>query len=170
MAEARAVDPVCRQVMTVDVEVGPFQVVGPMGKGTRRILPYLGGTFRIAAQTGGSFRTPEVSGTVAGGADYQVLHGDSLVELDARMTLRTDDGHYLLVRAAGRRFAPPAVVQRLLAGDPVGRDEYYGCSATVVETGAPGLEWMNYHQFIGNARTEKNVHHVRYFAIDYVVS
>ena len=47
------------------------------------------------------------------------------------------------------------------------RTDYYGCSAVAIETSAPGLEWMNYHQFIGNARTEKNMHHVRYFAVDY---
>ena len=34
-------------------------------------------------------------------------------------------------------------------------------------TAAPALAWMNYHQFLGNARTEKSVHHIRYFAVDY---
>ncbi len=169
MGEPKLVDPICRHVLTVHAQVGAFQVVGPTGKGTRRILPFLGGTFHIPAQKGGTFRTPEVKGTVVGGEDCQVLHGDSLVELDARMTLRTDAGHYILLRASGRRYAPPEVIKRLLAGDPVGRDEYYGCSSAAIEASVPGLEWMSHHQFIGNARTEKTVHHVRYFAIDYPV-
>ncbi len=169
MAEPKLVDPICRHVLTTHTEVGPFQVVGPMGKGIRRVMPILGGTFHIPAQKGGSFQTPEVKGIVVGGADWQILHGDSLSVLDARITLRTDAGHYILLCASGRRYAPPGVLQRLLAGDAVGRDEYYGCSSTVIETSAPGLEWMNYHQFIGNARTEKSMHHVRYFAIDYPV-
>jgi hypothetical protein len=163
----KVIDPICRHVLTVHAEVGDWQVIGDMGKGVRRILPYLGGTFEMPAQKGGTFSTPEVKGTIVGGADWQILHSDSLSELDARMTLRTDSGHHILIRASGRRYAPPAVLKRLLAGEPVGRDEYYGCSSSVFETSAPGLEWMNHHQFIGNARTEKSVHHVRYFAIDY---
>ena len=166
-SDVKLVDPVCRLALITHVEVGPWQTVGDMGRGVRRILPMLGGTFEIPAQKAGSFSTPQVQGTVVGGADWQVLHGDSYSELDARITLRTEGGHYLLLRASGRRYAPPDVIKRLLAGDPVQRDEYYGCSATVIETSAPELKWMNYHQFIGNARTEGNVHHVRYFAIDY---
>ena len=163
----KLIDPVCTLAFTTSVEVGPWQVVGDMGRGIRRILPMLGGTFRIPAQKAGTFKTPEVKGTVVGGADWQILHSESLAELDARITLKTDDGHFILLRASGRRFAPPDVLKRLIAGDAVQRDEYYGVSSTVVETSAPGLAWMNYHQFIGNARTEGNVHHVRYFAIDY---
>ena len=159
--------PVCTLAFTTSVEVGPWQVVGDMGRGIRRILPMLGGTFRIPAQKAGTFKTPEVKGTVVSGADWQILHSESLAELDARITLKTDDGHFILLRASGRRFAPPDVLKRLIAGDDVQRDEYYGVSSTVVETSAPGLAWMNYHQFIGNARTEGNMHHVRYFAIDY---
>jgi len=165
--DVKLVDPICRYVLTTHAEVGSMQMVGQMGKGLRRILPILGGTFHIPSQKGCTFETPEIKGVVVGGADWQILHSDSLAELDARITLRTDDGHYILLRASGRRYAPPDVLKRLLAGDPVGRNEYYGCSSTVIETSAPGLEWMNYHQFIGNARTEKSVHHVRYFAIDY---
>ena len=165
--EIKSVDPVCRLALTTRVEVGPIQLIGDSGHGIRRILPMLGGSFHIPAQNAGTFNTLEVKGTIVGGADWQVLHGDSLSELDARITLKTDSGHYILLRASGRRFAPPGVLKRLLAGEPVGRDEYYGCSATVAETSAPGLEWMNHHQFIGNARTEQSIHHVRYFAIVY---
>jgi hypothetical protein len=168
-AGVKLVDPVCTLAFSTSVEVGPWQVVGNMGKGVRRILPMLGGTFHIPAQEAGTFHTREVRGTVVGGADWQVIHSDSLSELDARITLKTEDGHFILLRASGRRFAPPDVLKRLLAGEPVQRTEYYGVSSTVVETSAPGLEWMNYHQFVGNARTEGSIHHVRYFAIDYPV-
>jgi hypothetical protein len=163
----KVVDSVCRHVMTTHAEVGDWQVIGDMGRGVRRILPFLGGTFEIPAQKGGTFATPEVKGTIVGGADWQILHGESLSELDARITLRTESGHYIFIRASGRRYAPPDVLQRLLAGEPVGRDEYYSCSSTVIETSVLGLQWMNHHQFIGNVRTERSVHHVRYFAIDY---
>ena len=155
--------------MTIHAEYGAPQVVGPMGKGTRRIHPIFGGTFELHAVAGGTFDCPALSGTVEGGGDWQTLHGDALSILDARITLKTQDGHYLYIQAAGRRFAPPDVLKRLLSGAPVERKEYYGVSSTVIETAAPGLEWMNYHQFLGNARTEKSVHHIRYFAVDYPV-
>jgi hypothetical protein len=89
-ADAKPVDPICRLAPTTRVEVGPWQTVGEMGKGVRRILPMLGGTFHIPAQNGSTFTTPEVWGSVVGGADWQVLHGDSLAKLDARIPPRTE--------------------------------------------------------------------------------
>ncbi len=165
--EMKLVDPVFRLAFTTHVEVGPWQVIGEMGKGVRRILPMLGGTFHIPAQKGGTFETPEVKGTVVSGADWQILHSESLASLDARITLLTQDGHYIFLRAEGRRYASPEVLKRLVAGEVVQRTDYYGASSTVIETSAPGLEWMNHHLFIGNARTEKAMHHVRYFVVDY---
>ena len=165
--EMKLVDPIVRHVMTIHAEYGPPQTVGPTGKGTRRIHPILGGTFEILAVSGGTFESPATTGTVTGGGDWQMLHGDALSLLDARITLKTSDGHYIYVQAAGRRYAPPEVLRRLLNGEPVQRREYYGVSSTTIETSAPGLTWMNYHQFLGNARTEKSVHHIRYFAVDY---
>ena len=47
------------------------------------------------------------------------LHGDALSILDARITLKTGDGHYIYVQGAGRRYAPPDVLKRLLDGEPV---------------------------------------------------
>ena len=64
---------------------------------------------RAAGALAGSAFGP--AGTVVGGADWQILHGESLAELDARITLRTDDGHFILLRASGRRFAPPDVLK-----------------------------------------------------------
>ena len=40
-------------------------------------------------------------------------------------------------------------------------------SAVSIETGSPELLWMNHHAFIGNARSEKNVQHLRFFVVDY---
>ena len=168
MAQAfKLVDPVLKHVMTVHAEYGSAQLVGTTGKGTRRIHPILGGTFEIHAVSGGTFETVAMEGLVLGGGDWQTLHGDSLSLLDARITLQTADGNYLYVQASGRRFAPPDVLKRLVSGELVQRKEYYGVSSTLIETAAPGLEWMNYHQFLGNARTDKTLHHIRYFAVDY---
>ena len=55
-------DPVLRLVMTLRVDCTPFEAVGDMGKGIRRIMHLTGGTFEIPAQTGGTFSTPLVRG------------------------------------------------------------------------------------------------------------
>lgn len=162
------IDPVLRLAMTMQVECGPFEMVGEMGKGIRRVQQLKGGRFEILAQRGGSFETPAKKGVVLGGYDWQILHGESLAELDARYNLRTDDGHLIYVRAAGRRYATPEILARLMRGEPAqrGRD-YYGASTPLIETGDPDLLWMNHHAFVGNSRSEPGVQNIRFFVVDY---
>jgi hypothetical protein len=92
------IDPVLRLVMTVKIDCTPFETVGQMGKGVRRIMQLTGGTFEILAQTGGTFSTPAVRGVVLGGYDWQILHSDSLAELDVRYNLRTERGDLIYVQ------------------------------------------------------------------------
>ena len=103
------IDPVLRLAMTLRVQCTPFETVGDMGKGIRRIMHLTGGTFEIPGQTAGTFSTPAVRGVVVGGYDWQILHSDSLAELDARYNLRTDDGGLIYVHASGRRYASPEI-------------------------------------------------------------
>ena len=162
------IDPVLRLVMTLRVTCTPFEAVGDMGKGVRRIMNLTGGTFEIPEQTGGTFSTPAVKGIVLGGYDWQILHSDQLAELDARYNLRTEDGHLIYIRALGRRYASPEILQKLLRGEPAQRGpNYYGASTPIIETGAPHLRWMNHHAFIGNSRSEPNAQNLRIFAVDY---
>ncbi|HXE29607.1 MAG TPA: DUF3237 family protein, partial [Stellaceae bacterium] len=67
-------DPVLRLAMSLRVDCTPFEVVGDMGKGIRRIQTLTGGTFEVPAQTGGAFSTKAVKGAVLGGHDWQILH------------------------------------------------------------------------------------------------
>src|SRR6185437_16931776 len=120
-------DPVLRLAMRLRVDCAPFEIVGDMGKGVRRIQHLTGGSFEVPAQDGGTFSTPLVKGEVLGGYDWQILHSDRYAELDARYNLRTDDGHLVYVRASGRRYASPEALQKLLRGEPVPRGpDYYG--------------------------------------------
>jgi hypothetical protein len=163
-----ALDPVLRLAMTLRVDCMPFETVGETGKGIRRIMHLTGGTFEIPAQTGGTFSTQAVKGTVLSGYDWQLLHSDQLAELDARYNLRTDDGHLIYVRASGRRYASPEILQKLMRGEPAQRGpDYYGASTPIIETAAPGLAWMNHHAFIGNSRSEPNAQNLRFFVVDY---
>jgi hypothetical protein len=54
-----------------------------------------------------------------GGADGQLIRPDGVAELDVRVTVRTDDGVFVLVKGFGLRHVPDAVMRRLAAGEPV---------------------------------------------------
>ncbi len=92
------------------VQVGPPLEIGPTVHGSRRIVPILGGTFDGPAMKGR---------VLPGGADWQIVHADGFSELDTRYTLETESGDVIYVQNRGVRHASPAVMTRLLAGEPV---------------------------------------------------
>jgi hypothetical protein len=110
--------------------------LGDVAKGGRRIVPI----------TGGDFSGPGMRGAVLpGGADWQVLRGDGVAELEARYTLRTEDDALIYVRNHGLRHGPPEVIAALAAGQPVDPSRYYFRGATFFETGAARYAWLTKH-------------------------
>lgn len=91
--ECMDMDPYAReddQILRARVGIGSFLSVGNSKYGSRRIIPITGGTF-----------SGDISGSVdEGGADFQ-LTTDAGLSLEARYTLRTNDGEYILVRNCG---------------------------------------------------------------------
>ena len=84
--------------------------IGDVAKGGRRIIPI----------AGGEFSGPQIRATVLpGGADWQVLRHDGVAELEARYTLRSDDGALIYVRNHGLRHGPPEIMAALAAGRSV---------------------------------------------------
>lgn len=76
-------------VLTETVALGSSISIGESKRGNRNIIPITGGTV-----------SGRLEGTVVpGGADYQLLTGGAT--LDARYTLKGDDGEYVLVRNCG---------------------------------------------------------------------
>ncbi len=116
--------------------VGAPLDLGDVGKGGRRIVPI----------TGGDFSGPQLCRRgVPGGADWQVLRSDGVAELEARYTLRTDDGALIYVRNHALRHGPAAVMAALAAGEAVPPGAYYFRGATFFETGAMRYVWMTRH-------------------------
>jgi hypothetical protein len=75
-------------IMEAVVEVGDMQEVGSTPLGLRRIIPI----------TGGTFAGPGMKGEVLpGGADWQIVRPDGIREIEARYTLKTDDGCLIYV-------------------------------------------------------------------------
>lgn len=118
----------------VRAQVGAMVDLGEVLPGRRR---------RIVPITGGRFDGPELRGHILpGGADWQIVHADGFTELDSRYTLETDRGEVVGVRNAGIRRAPPDVMERLLAGEPVDPDLVYFRTVPTFETSAPRLQWL----------------------------
>ena len=76
-------------VFTESVTLGASLSVGASKRGTRNIIPITGGTV-----------TGRLTGTIlSGGADYQLI--GSTTKLDAKYTLSSNDGEFVLVRNCG---------------------------------------------------------------------
>jgi len=121
-------------------QVGPPLDIGPVPAGRRRIVPILGGTFEGSGLKGR---------ILPGGADWQIVRVDGLVELDTRYTLETEDGRLIYVQNLGLRHASPEVTAKLLAGEPVDPSQVYFGTVPKFETSAPELAWLMRSIFVG---------------------
>jgi hypothetical protein len=129
-----SVTPDLQLLYTSRIDIAPLLDIGNTPHGHRRIINILGG----------AFSGPRLSGRILpGGADWQVVRGDGIVEVDARYSLETDDGALIYIRNWGLRRGPPAVIARLAAGEAVDPGEYYFRTTPVFETGAAQYAWLN---------------------------
>jgi len=121
-------------LFSVTLTVAPPQLLGKTPLGDRRIVPV----------TGGSFEGPKLRGTVEpGGSDWILLRPDGALQLDVRLTLKTDDGALIGMTYRGYRHGPSAVIERLNRGEAVDPSEYYFRTAPYFETSAPLYDWLN---------------------------
>jgi hypothetical protein len=130
--------------------------LGDVGKGGRRIVPI----------AGGEFSGPHIRGQVLpGGADWQVLRHDGVAELEARYTLRSDDGTLIYVRNLGLRHGPPDVMATLAAGRPVDPTSYYFRGATFFETSDARYGWMTKSIIVCVGEREPAVVKLRFYQL-----
>jgi Protein of unknown function (DUF3237) len=128
--------PTLELILEVRARVDPPQDLGDVAKGARRIVPI----------TGGEFAGPFLRGDVLpGGADWQILRSDGVAELEARYTLRTDDGALIYVRNLALRHGPADVMAALGAGQRVDPGRYYFRGAAFFETSDARYAWLTRH-------------------------
>ena len=121
-------------LLRAEITLAPAQELGDTPRGRRRIIPI----------TGGSFAGERLSGRVLpGGADWQVIRGDGVAELEARYTLETSDGALIYVRNDGYRHGPPEVLRRIAAGEAVDPTLYYMRATPRFETSDERYAWLN---------------------------
>src|SRR5215510_9250988 len=118
----------------VTVKVAAPQLIGPVLMGERRIIPIVGGRFE----------GPKIRGEILpGGADWQIVSADGTASLEARYTLRTEDGALIYVRNTGVRHGPPDALAAIARGEQVDPTKYYFRGLPTFETGEKKYAWLN---------------------------
>jgi hypothetical protein len=141
----------------VRVKVAPPTEVGQVLAGRRRIVQILSGTFE----------GPRLRGKVVpGGADWQIIQADGFSQLDTRYTLETDKGQIIYVQNKGVRDAPPDVMKKLLAGEPVSPSLVYFRTVPTFETSAPDLQWLVRSVFVGTGERYPDDVVIRFFRLE----
>lgn len=82
-------------VFTLDIEIGAPREVGATAAGFRRVIPI----------TGGRVHGPQLEGKVLpGGADWNLMRADGVVEVWARYEIETTEGTIISVINEGSAF------------------------------------------------------------------
>jgi len=123
-----------RHLMSLSLKISEMQDLGKTPLGHRR----------VAVADGGSFEGTRLKGTVLkGGSDWVLERTDGALQLDVRLTLRTDDGELIGMTYRGTRHGPAKVIERLNRGEPVDPSDYYFRTAAFFETSSAKYGWLN---------------------------
>ena len=134
----------------------PPQELGVTTYGKRRIIPI----------TGGTFEGPKMKGTIlAGGADWQTVRTDGSADLEARYTLKTDDGVLIYIQNKGIRTGKPEVLARLGKGEKVDPSEYYMRTAASFEVAEGKYSWLNKSVIISTGMRNANSVILRFYKV-----
>jgi hypothetical protein len=135
-------------------ELDAPQLIGTTPAGGRRVLYVKSGTFD----------GPRLKGEVLpGGGDWTLERPDGTIQLDVRITLRTEDGALIYVTYRGVLDASQEVLRRLRSGEPVDPKEYYFRTTPVFETSAEQYRWVNRIVTVGvGKRTKTGVEYAIY--------
>ena len=142
-----------RPLMTVRITAGPSQKLGTVPHGTRLIVPV----------TGGDFEGPRLRGKILpGGGDWLLLRADSVLELDLRITLETDDHALIYMTFQGLRHGPADAIAALGRGEVVDPTRYYFRTVPRFETSAETYAFLNriVAVGVGETRPDGAVHRI----------
>lgn len=149
-------EPRLERVADGHVELGPALDLGETPQGRRRLIPILGGRLvgpRLHARV------------VPGGADFQLVIGPTLVTLQARYMVETEQGERVYIENEGVRVASPDVIARLNRGERVEPELVYTRTRPRFETAAPGLAWLMNSLFVGTAQRAPDHVRVAFFRV-----
>jgi Protein of unknown function (DUF3237) len=144
-------------LMRLAVEVGEVVSLGPAPTGERRVVAITGGRFDSDDGWRGQ--------VLPGGADWQLLRGDGVLEVDARYVLQDERGARVQVISRGLRHGPPEVIAALARGEAVDPSLYYFRTALRFETAAAELVHLNHVVAVGIGARESRLVRLNVFAL-----
>ena len=156
MTDVSLAAPTLERFADLSVQVGAPVEVGAMPHGARRLIPILGGT--CSARDWSARVLP-------GGADFQLVVNERMARLEARYVLETDAGDRIYVVNDAIRTAAPAVMARLVRGEPVDPANVYFRCVPRFEVAAPALRWMMERMFVGTGLRRPDEVVMRFFEV-----
>ncbi|MEV8375932.1 DUF3237 domain-containing protein [Kribbella sp. NPDC056861] len=151
MTDSLFAPPALAYVATAEIELEAPLDLGETPEGRRRIVPIAGG--RVDG--------PELTGTVVrGGADWQRVLPDGTTLVEARYTLRLDDGELVSLLSKGIRTGPPEVLAALARGEQLDQSQYVFRLSIRARTASPAYRWLNTSLLLATA--ERRPDAVRY--------
>ena len=121
-------------LMNLAADVGEIVSMGTAPLGERRVVSIVGGTFEGSGMRG------EV---LSGGADWQILRADGVLDIDANYVLKEQGGGLVRVISQGYRYGPPEVMAAMARGEDLDPSSYFFRAILRFETGAPYLASLN---------------------------
>ncbi len=101
---------------------------------------------------GGTVRGPRlVADILPGGADWQYVRSDGVLELVARYSILTRDGVEIAITNRGLRRASLEIMAAMSRGDPVDPALVYFRTVPVFEAPAGPYAWLNESVFVATA-------------------
>ena len=148
--------PTLAHLIRAEIRLGAIEEIGMTPLGRRRVIPIVGGSFtgdRLAGEV------------LPGGADWQLVRPDGVALLDARYTLRTEDGALIYVNNQGVRSGPADVLAQLGRGEAVDPARYYFRTTPRFETGAAQYAWLNDLIVVASGMREREVVVLDFYAV-----
>ena len=127
-------------ILRIHADLGEIVDAGTTPYGGRRVIEILGG--RVEGRIAGKI--------LPGGADWQIIRGDGVADIQARYVIETDEGARVLVTSNGLRHGPAEVLAAIARGEKVDPALYYFRTVMRFEASDPALDWLN--RTIGIAR------------------
>ena len=122
---------------------------------------------RIVPITGGHVSGERFNGEVLpGGADWQALRPDGVLDVLARYMVRADDGAIVSIMNSGYRRGPADIIARLAAGEEVDPALYYFRTTPRFEVAADSRHaWLGESVFVCSAARLPDRVLLRFFTV-----